>query len=94
MSEQWLQDYILLALRIDKAIHKFTDNPFVDAYYGPPEAYVFTYFYGKQLMRPWLQEADRLTVFRRFLTEQVSPSELVKESESRPMQPKGNGLWI
>ncbi|MGZ3608572.1 MAG: hypothetical protein ACXWOL_09700 [Ktedonobacteraceae bacterium] len=46
------------------------------------QAYIFTYFYGRQLMKPWLQRPDRLTVFRRFLTEQVYPSELVKEAMS------------
>jgi hypothetical protein len=40
------------------------------------EAYVFTYYYGKQLMQPWLQGPDRHAVFRRFLTEQISPSDL------------------
>ena len=30
------------------------------------QAYIFTYFYGRQLMKPWLQRPDRLTVFRRF----------------------------
>ncbi len=44
------------------------------------EAYIFTYFYGKQLMQPWLQGDDRLAVFRRFLTEQVYPSELVRKA--------------
>ncbi|MEO8971675.1 MAG: hypothetical protein ABI406_08765 [Ktedonobacteraceae bacterium] len=43
------------------------------------EAYVFTYFQGKQLMQPWLRGADRFSVFRRFLTEQLYPSELVLE---------------
>ena len=38
MNEQWLQAYILLAFRIDKAIRVFsTNSPFVDCYYGPPE---------------------------------------------------------
>jgi hypothetical protein len=46
------------------------------------QAYIFTYFYGRQLMKPWLQRPDRLTLFRRFLTEQVYPSELVKEAMS------------
>jgi hypothetical protein len=46
------------------------------------EAYIFTYFYGKRLMQPWLQGADRLAVFRRFLKEQFYPSELVKEEIS------------
>jgi hypothetical protein len=37
MNEQWLQAYILLAFRIDKAIRAFSANsPFVDCYYGPP----------------------------------------------------------
>ena len=39
-------------------------------------AYIFTYFYGKRLMRPLLQGPDRLAVFRRFLTEQVTPAQL------------------
>lgn len=46
------------------------------------QAYIFTYFYGRQLMKSWLQRPDRLTVFCRFLTEQVYPSELVKEAVS------------
>lgn len=37
MSDQWLEDYILLALRIDKALREFSDKPFVDYYYGPPD---------------------------------------------------------
>ncbi len=28
-------------------------------------------------MKPWLQGPDRLNIFRRFLTEQVYPSELL-----------------
>ncbi len=54
---------------------EFLKNPFL-------EAYIFTYFYGRQLMKPWLQRPDRLTVFRRFLTEQIFPAELVKEEIS------------
>ncbi len=42
------------------------------------EAYIFTYSYGRNLMRPWLAGANRLDVFRRFLTEQLYPSELVR----------------
>jgi hypothetical protein len=41
-------------------------------------AYTFTYLYGKQLLQPLLQGEDRLTVFRRLLTEQVYPSLLVE----------------
>lgn len=36
-----------------------------------------TYLSGKKLMQPWLEGADKLTVFRRFLTEQITPSQLV-----------------
>lgn len=43
------------------------------------QAYIFTYFYGRQIMIPWLQGSERGNAFRRFLTEQVYPSELVKE---------------
>ena len=50
----------------------------VYAHEDPPlwRAYIFTYLYGKRLMRPLLQGPDRLAVFRRFLTEQVTPSQL------------------
>jgi hypothetical protein len=37
-------------------------------------SYTFTYFYGKRLMKPLLQGADRLAIFRRLLTEQTYPS--------------------
>src|SRR5712692_1664596 len=36
MSEQWCREYIHLAFRINKALHRISDNAFVDAYYGPP----------------------------------------------------------
>ncbi|HLX39366.1 MAG TPA: hypothetical protein VKR42_02490 [Ktedonobacteraceae bacterium] len=42
------------------------------------EAYIFTYSYGHNLMRPWLAGDDRLDVFNRFLTEPIYPSELVR----------------
>lgn len=37
MSEQWLREYVLLALRINKVMQAVTDLPYVDGYYGPPE---------------------------------------------------------
>jgi choline dehydrogenase-like flavoprotein len=40
------------------------------------EAYIFTYFYGSQLMQPWLQGSNRREVFKSFLTEQICPSDL------------------
>jgi hypothetical protein len=36
MNERWFREYVLLAFRMDKAIRKFTENRFVDYYYGPP----------------------------------------------------------
>lgn len=42
------------------------------------EGYIFTYYYGKQLMKPWLAGPDRQAVFKRFLTEQMCPSDLVR----------------
>jgi hypothetical protein len=57
------------------------------AYLQTPMAglYNLTYVGGQKLMRPWLQGSDRLTVFRRFLTEQITPAQL-KES-TLPLYP-------
>lgn len=65
MDEQWFKDYALLALRID------SKQPFHDIY-------MFTYYYGKQLLAPLLHapEAQRNAAFRRLLTEQLVPSDL------------------
>jgi len=43
-----------------------------------------TYANGQKLMRPWLQGSDRHAVFRKFLTEQFSPSQL--EENTLPVQ--------
>lgn len=45
-----------------------------------------TYLSGKKLMQPWLQGADKLTVFRRFLTEQFTPSQLVDGNSDKATQ--------
>jgi len=37
-------------------------------------------YYGKQLLQPWLQSADRWEVLRRLLREQVLPSDLLKDT--------------
>jgi len=37
LHEQWLRDYALLALRIDKVMRATTELPYVDGYYGPAE---------------------------------------------------------
>jgi hypothetical protein len=67
---QYIAKYLLTT---DEESHKFLEflkAPLV-------ESYVFTYFYGRELMRPLLQGADRQVVFQRFLTEQLYPAELL-----------------
>ncbi|MGZ3615444.1 MAG: hypothetical protein ACXWOL_00570 [Ktedonobacteraceae bacterium] len=46
--------------------------------------YELMYANGQKLMRPWLQGTDRHAVFRRFLTEQFTPSQL--EGNTLPVQ--------
>ncbi|HEY7414325.1 MAG TPA: hypothetical protein VH593_03965 [Ktedonobacteraceae bacterium] len=68
MNESWFRRYVLLAFRIDKVL-AYLQRPF-------REGYIFTYTAGADLMRPWLQGADRHTVFARFLIEPITPSDL------------------
>lgn len=70
---QYLMKYMLETEEQARKFLDFLKVPF-------QEAYIFTYFYGKLLMNPWLQGPDRANAFRRFLTEQVYPSELVMAS--------------
>lgn len=44
------------------------------------EGHIFTYFYGRHLMKPWLEGSDRQQVFKRFLMEQWCPSDLITTS--------------
>ena len=43
------------------------------------ESYILTSTAGAALMKPWLQGTDRFSVFFRCLTEQLTPSALVKQ---------------
>src|SRR5262249_31938868 len=81
-DEEVMQYLIKYSLLPDEEALKFLE------YLKVPfqQAYIFTYFYGRQVMKPWLQGPDRWNAFRRFLTEQVYPSELVKES-AVPIEP-------
>ena len=45
-----------------------------DPFHG---TYIFTYFYGKQLVQQQLQRSERWTIYRRLLKEQMLPSDLV-----------------
>lgn len=67
---KYLQRY--LRLPADSAAKELTSlkRPF-------RETYAITYQAGKQLLLPWLQGPDRRAVFRRLLSEQIIPSELV-----------------
>ncbi|GCE14444.1 hypothetical protein [Tengunoibacter tsumagoiensis] len=42
---------------------------------------IFTYYYSKQLIKPWIRQDDRQSTFRRFLTEAVCPSDLVRPTD-------------
>lgn len=42
--------------------------------------YTLTYVGGAKLLRPWLQGAERVAVFHRFLTEQFIPSQLLESA--------------
>lgn len=75
-SDEEVMDYLIKYSAIsDEEALKFLE------YLKVPfqQAYIFTYFYGRQLMKPWLQGSERWNAFRRFLTEQISPSELMQE---------------
>lgn len=65
MSEQWLQDYILLAFRIHKIAQNRYDSEFVESYYGPPEwkqlAESEPVFAPDELVRQAISLADTLS---------------------------------
>jgi hypothetical protein len=68
--KRYIMKYALLPEEYAQKDLEFLRDPF-------REGYVFTYFYGKRLMKPWLQGDDKQQVFKRFLTEQICPSDLV-----------------
>lgn len=72
--KQYIMKYALIPEEYAQKDIEFLKDPF-------REAYIFTYFYGRHLMRPWLSGPDRKAVFKRFLTEQICPSDLVQVAE-------------
>lgn len=71
-SEEKVQEYLTRYMQPVRLLDDLK-MPFFDSY-------VCTYYYGKHLLSSWLQDADqarRQDMFRRFLTEQLDPSELV-----------------
>ncbi len=79
--KQYITKYALLPEEYAQKDLEFLRDPF-------REGYIFTYFYGRHLMKPWLQGNDRQQVFKRFLTEQICPSDLV----NLPGRPQGSPL--
>ena len=69
--KQYVAKYAMLPDEYAQKSVEFLKDPF-------HEAYIFTYFYGRQLMKPWLEGSDKQAVFKRFLTEQLCPSDLVR----------------
>ena len=68
--QQYFQQYLRLSAKEAEQFVSYLQRPF-------RQAYVFTYTAGADLMGPWLQGADRHTVFTRFLTEPITPSDLL-----------------
>lgn len=66
---QYLMKYLLIPDDYAQKSLDFIQNPF-------REGYIFTYFQGKKLMKPYLSGPDKHNVFKRFLTEQICPSDL------------------
>jgi len=69
--KRYLVKYSLYPEEYAQKMMDFMKDPF-------REGYIFTYTYGKQLMKPWLEGPDRQQVFKRFLTEQICPSDLIR----------------
>jgi hypothetical protein len=79
-TEHEVKDYLKQYLRIstqqaEQALAYF-QRPF-------RESYTFTYTAGATLINPWLQGADRFSVFARFLTEQFTPSALSEQEATQ-----------
>jgi len=66
---RYLMKYLLIPEDFAQKSLEFIQNPF-------REGYIFTYFQGKKLMKPYLSGPDKQEVFKRFLTEQICPSDL------------------
>jgi hypothetical protein len=67
--KDYLMKYSLIPEHYAENSLAFLKDPF-------REAYIFTYFYGKKLMKPWLAGSDKQVAFKRLLTEQLCPSDL------------------
>lgn len=78
--KRYLVKYSMLPEEYAQKSLEFLKDPF-------REGYIFTYSYGKQLMKPWLEVADRQQVFKRFLTEQLCPSDLSLPVPATPHSP-------
>lgn len=68
---RYLMDYALLDQAAAQRALQALQRPFC-------EAYIFTYWHGRQLLAPWLQGPARSTMIARLLTEQILPSDLAE----------------
>jgi hypothetical protein len=46
------------------------------------EAYIFTYYYGRQLLESWLKGSQRDTMIKNLLTQQILPSDLIHRNNT------------
>jgi hypothetical protein len=67
---EYLQQYLRVSAKEAEQILAYLQRPF-------RERYIFTYAAGAELMQPWLQGTNRHSVFARFLTEPITPSDLL-----------------
>ncbi|QBD82984.1 hypothetical protein EPA93_46295 [Ktedonosporobacter rubrisoli] len=75
-KEGEVKDYLKQYLRIDDR-----QAQQALAYFQRPfhESYTFTYTSGATLLQPWLQGADRFSIFASFLAEPLTPSALLRQ---------------
>jgi hypothetical protein len=72
--QEYLQQYLRLPVGQVEHMLAYLQRPF-------REGYIFTYTAGAELMRPWLEGPDRHTVFRRWLSEPLTPSAFLSTAE-------------
>ena len=68
--DEMAQDYLVKYLR-PAGVVEHLKQPFHDIY-------TCTYYYGKQLLTPLLRGPQRQSAFRRVLTEQLIPANLIQ----------------
>jgi hypothetical protein len=78
MHETRLQEYIFLYMLTPEGRASSYVASLKHPLYGLHTA--LAYETGQKLVRRWLQGTDRVAIFRRFLTEQWTPSQLAENA--------------